>query len=513
MAKTFEIHPSIGIARVGNSEEFFIGPEPDGAAPAKYRDAGGKLKRQAARFRVFECERGHGGKLLSATEVVVNQTRVKWTVHLVNRKGAAPKFLGPNPPPLHRNGATGDDHNIIDKQLIIDPGEGSLSGANQGPLKFDTGKFRNVAVPLGDIRTDAQARLIVAGGFGTSASMVTPPAPLDSFADNDDWFDDVSDGPVKATVTITATGQTVEARPAWVIVGPPDFAPGIFNLVTLYDIAYEVAVEKSQLQIPVNPSFVRDIKPILDRAVGYHWVNKLSNQGHGGFTPGNFATMMSQLANPATSGPLATNILNRLRDPNLNPPVAATSSSMPRLHDETNSDQVLPLTKSQYAILNKWKAGQYVDDFNHPLPAPPELLPDALDRMALQSCSGGAFFPGIEAGQIMKDVNVYGELFHLKQTVLKPGQLTQGNALPWQADFHDCAFDASVRLGWWPAQRPDDVFPEALPTTQKPWMRGVTGAGSVGKVDLVKKWHRLGIVVNKGHQFLETERDPTLLPH
>jgi hypothetical protein len=51
------IHPSIGVARVGDSQEaFFIGPEvvdPLPQPPGFYRDESGALKRQAARFRIY----------------------------------------------------------------------------------------------------------------------------------------------------------------------------------------------------------------------------------------------------------------------------------------------------------------------------------------------------------------------------------------------------------------------------------------------------------------------------
>jgi hypothetical protein len=53
----------------------------------------------------------------------------------------------------------------------------------------------------------------------------------------------VSDGPVRATVT-TTDGRTHTAKPSWVIVAPPDFAPGIMNLVTLYDVSRDVAVDR-----------------------------------------------------------------------------------------------------------------------------------------------------------------------------------------------------------------------------------------------------------------------------
>jgi hypothetical protein len=50
------IHPAIGLARVGNSpEEFFIGPEVPGPHPVPeggFKDTAGRIKRQAARFRL-----------------------------------------------------------------------------------------------------------------------------------------------------------------------------------------------------------------------------------------------------------------------------------------------------------------------------------------------------------------------------------------------------------------------------------------------------------------------------
>jgi hypothetical protein len=181
---------------------------------------------------------------------------------------------------------------------------------------------------------------------------------------------------------------------------------------------------------------------------------------------------------------------------------------MPRLHDETNSDQVLPLTKTQYATLQQWAAGNYVNDLGQS--PPPELLPDALDRIALESCAGGAFFPGIEAGRIMKQKEIYSEAFRLNVNKLKPGQITQGNALPWQADFYECRWEGQSFIGWWPAQRPDHVRPEADQTKTKDWIRGI---GS--DVAMARDWHHLGVVVRKAgppEVFVETERDPAFLP-
>src|SRR5262249_43661183 len=104
MAKTYEIYPSIGIARLGRSQDFFFGPEPDGqfrppitttpatGKPQRLRDASGELRPQAARFRVFEVER-QGSAIVSAREIQVAEADISWQVQVINRKGAAPRFV------------------------------------------------------------------------------------------------------------------------------------------------------------------------------------------------------------------------------------------------------------------------------------------------------------------------------------------------------------------------------------------------------------------------------------
>src|SRR5687767_15281885 len=55
------IHPAIGIGRVGNSPDgFFLGPEVPGHHPLPlggFKDAEGRILRQAARFRIFGFNR------------------------------------------------------------------------------------------------------------------------------------------------------------------------------------------------------------------------------------------------------------------------------------------------------------------------------------------------------------------------------------------------------------------------------------------------------------------------
>jgi hypothetical protein len=515
VAITFEIHPSIGIARLGSSAQFFLAPEPDVTSPEKYRDNGGALKRQAARFRVFACDRASDGTLVSATEVdATSGATISWTVHLANRKGAAPNFAKPGGG--RRNGATGDD--ASDAPFIIDPGPRHTAGISTPPVRFDTGTFMNTPVFLGDIRTDAGGRLIVCGGHGISDSVPAQPnpsRPIQGFADSNGWYDDIADGPVTAVVTLPG-GQEVTPEPAWVIVGPPDFAPEIKNLVTLYDVAFDVAVSQGRLARPAKPSFTQHIQPILQRAVDYQWVNRFALGGHAGDRPGNFAFDWTSLADPGNPPAEAEVVLERLRDSTQSPVPNPTESNarrwMPRLHDENNDRRVLPLTPSQYTFLKQWAAGDFVGDLSGPVPV--ELFPDALDRVALQSCSGGAFFPGIEAGRIMKDPANYSAPFRLDASALKPGEITAGNALPWQADFHACAWEGSSFIGWWPAQRPDHVRPEADPTVFMDWDRGITGVLDNGDRDMMDGWSRLGIVrrriTTSGELLVETERDPSL---
>lgn len=49
------IHPALGFARVGNSQEaFYFGPEVPGTAPrGPFKDAAGAMAKQAARFRIY----------------------------------------------------------------------------------------------------------------------------------------------------------------------------------------------------------------------------------------------------------------------------------------------------------------------------------------------------------------------------------------------------------------------------------------------------------------------------
>jgi len=499
MATTFKIHPAIGIARLGNSPEFFIGPEKvgDHSPPADgYKDKQCRLKKQAALFRIFRYENG----VLSG-EVTAADATITWTAHLANIKGAGDKFVGVFEPNGGPRNANINDRN----SLKIDPGERSLTGLNQS-ARFDTGSFMGVNVPLGEMRTDASGRLLILGGSGNSASPTNKSLGQaavfpNSFANHDEWYDDVSDGPIKAKVTLNGTNTPIDASAAWVICAPPKYAPSIEDIITLYDVLYQKAVDNNLITPPATPSFGKDIFPILDRADKIKWL----------YSPVGTSHDILKGVNPPGPGQdnLRQTIFSFHRNPAEPANTADTGPDMPKIWSDgfstTNTIKTTAaLTKTQYNNLTKWVAGNFTPD----APPPPEtqITPDGLDRAALENCVGAAFFPGIETSWMTRDVYAYVEPFRLDASQRQPGDLTKQMAVPWQADFQDCADGDGANgeiLLWWPAHRPLQVFPEDG-SPQTSWTRDLANTPD----DLIKNFHRLGFVIQKGNQFLETERQP-----
>src|SRR4051794_30723091 len=137
MSTTYRIHPGIGIARVGDSPTaFFVGPEapgvpasllePNGPAHQKgsYKDSQQRIKRQAARFRIYEFTRNAAGVTTRVREITSADADIEWEVHLVNRKSAALSF----PDGARRN------HGVAETSLIVDAAAQTISGVNQ-PMK------------------------------------------------------------------------------------------------------------------------------------------------------------------------------------------------------------------------------------------------------------------------------------------------------------------------------------------------------------------------------------------
>jgi hypothetical protein len=263
--------------------------------------------------------------------------------------------------------------------------------------------------------------------------------------------------------------------------------------------------------VPAPISFTRHVQPILARVPAYQWVLELARSAHGpGAGFGDFESRWAQFADPSPEKAGGRQFaFGILKDPSQPPDVTDPEFGfMPRLHNSdysANPNHVLRPTAAQYAILQRWADGDFVNDLKNPPPVT-ELLPDALDRIALEACSGGPFFPGIEVGVVMTEAKTYSDAFRIDPRGHAPGDLTAGNAVPWQADFLACSVDAQSQLGWWPAQRPYQVFPGVEADTSVFWSRGVSGFRG-----MVTQWHKLGVVVPAQRPdgttaFVESER-------
>ncbi|MGW5719909.1 LodA/GoxA family CTQ-dependent oxidase [Amycolatopsis sp. NPDC003865] len=475
------IHPAIGIARVGDSEKaYFIGPErsrdlavPDGG---RYRDSAGRIKRQAARFRVFAHH--DDGRVVELTSADAD---IEWTVHLANRKAVASKLDG-------RGGKRGKERNAhvlppARNGLIIDSGPRAVSGRDRADVSLD-GTFTvvgqpAVAVRLGDASTDRDGRLVVKGGRGKAGS--PSDHPLDDSGDVDEWYDDVSDGPVSATVRIG--GTEMQAERAWVIVCPPSFAPAVGNVVRLWDALFDALAGDAAKAL--RPSYVRDIYPILQAANDIGAVNSAARGRH-------------RFRHPVTAAKALADIRRRV--------TTGGAGHMPKLTDDDGRGNELFLTGTQLEVIRRWAAGDFTDDWPTGASSPPfvpDVTPEGLDRAALENCVGGALGPGIEAGKFLLDKrNFVGDLlrgehpsFRLGPDV-EPGAVTAGLSVPWQGDLHYCR-------GWW-AEVPEQVMPFDAPPGADPveWARGAEELeGFVGG-----RWAGLGFVTRRGDQLVETER-------
>ena len=472
MAPVYKIHPAIGIARIGNSpDEFFVGPERIGERPnppGGFKDAQCRVKRQAARFRIF-AHHDDG----TAEEITKDKADITWTVHLVNSKAANNR---------------GNTEAAAD--LTIDPGPRTLTGPVQRQV-FDTGaiKFSGApvtTVPLGEIRSDTDNHLLVLGGFGHSASP-RGDALSGYFWASKGWYDDTSDGPVTATIKLKSDGSTPPVSGAWVIAPPPKFAPYIDNVITLYDRTFQALVDGGLLANPTQTSYTNDIYPILQRARDTEWVVTIP--------PGAMTW-----PDPVTSDALRNAIFSSLKAP------GGGGDDMPPLNDSGTLDD--RLTKVQYAHMQRWKDNNYTNDWGGP-PAPQaNVTPDGMDRAALEACVGGAFFPGIEAGGLNEaggpgfptrpiiDPGNFIEPFRLNQGKVKPGDISAVMACPWQNDFFQCG------TNWWPVPRPNEVFRGGM---SKDWLTDPSGSVSTGQ-QMVDNWSMLGFVVPQGAQQVESQR-------
>lgn len=515
------IFPPIGIARVGNDAGFFLGPEIPGvvsAPPGGFRDVTTKrLKRQGARFRLYAYD--ETDHLLG--EITAADAQITWKVHLANTKASAEWFTrkveSPNParPALRNASVTPRD------QLNLDAGIQAVSGANAAFPDLDASKAAGRAmdvvvnqtlfgqatsVQIGTILTDDAGRLVVLGGLGdakspTGRSLDTDPK---DFANHDEWYDDVADGPISAEVTFPGAPAPFPVMSAWVITAPPKFAPALQHPVTLYDSLLQAMVDRGLKADPTKapgyqPLYSRDILPILRRAFDMRWVYA---HGRPDLAHHNFHTLLDALPNTDDG-----TVLGKLGVPAARAGEPATGGGdMPKMWSDRYNQAFVngTLTPIQYANMKLWSAGTFTDDSATPPASPTTVDPDGLTRAALESCIGAPFYPGIEASWKLRDDYPFVEPFRLDAANVQPGDVTKQMSLPWQSDFLDCGIEnggGPVLLVWWPAQRPIDVL---LNNKYVQWDRPFAGAA---EIDMVAEWWKLGFVLQQGDgTFAEVDR-------
>lgn len=554
----YAIYPAIGIARVGNSpNEYYLAPEYPGQQPDVadgFKDASGRIKRQVARFRIYGLD--SSGRAIK--EIVPGpDVSISWQVHLANRKGINYQFTNAldlgvrsNPASKRNSTITGEER----QNLIIDPGPRTISGRNTSgaAYRFDTGLFVDRRVPLGELRTDEQGRLLVFGGLGKSASL--DGSPPDTFANNDGWYDDTSDGPVRATIQVG--GDVFEAEPAMVAVCPPNYGQGLYGVVTMYDVVYDTFCRHPNwsFDAPERPSFWEHLYPIFQRLVDTQWVNEGFHFLFGAGSPSELTRpdVLEVLSDPSdASASKRTELFQWFRNP---AEQDAQPTQLPPFYGDGFSEHLsagiagLSVTSTQYEWLRRWSQGEFDVGTRPVLPESIDAIaivdqPAALNRSHLEDCLGGPFHPGIELTWTLRAASMWKSPFRLNVLppdespqddfgpVLHPdvavgpggmvdtsgpGTLTRWMGVPWQTDEASClsGYQRGSYISvpsFWAARVPNQVLTqrsharsnaEGLPSRQQQkhfdfrqsWLRHFGPAYLDRIASMVERWDQVGIV-------------------
>lgn len=312
----FRIYPSIGVARLGNGpaekQHVIFSPEiPWGnlfETDNHYLMPDGKIKKQAQRFYIFECDkRGRPVRQIDPADY-----DIRWSAEVANKKpfwydfnnsldlsivsrnrNVSPDFaknkIGPgigsaqrNPNVLDMGERVPDGYNYR-KELVNNPAAVTVDqkntrqsipgqfpnagGVGQGLLAASLGTAP-AQVDLGTLEYD-EGVLIFYAADGVSASLNASDLNTD-FADNSNWYDDICDGRITATIKSRSTGVTHRLddaeSAAWVVTAPPDYAPQIQPISTLYDIISGAGTNKYEPEFSL-------VFPMLYRLYRMQWVN------------------------------------------------------------------------------------------------------------------------------------------------------------------------------------------------------------------------------------------------
>ncbi|MFT6717798.1 MAG: hypothetical protein ACJAY8_000179 [Sphingobacteriales bacterium] len=481
------IHPAIGIARVGNSTEFILSPETMAASPQEgtaltgglpikpgtesdtitsndLRDKEGKLKRQAARFKIYQYQDGdkYTYPAQKSSEVLIGSMldgkKVKdivWTAHLANKKAncweidednntGIEQYKNGGFPPI-RNASFPPSTDPADparlKKLVIDAGPRVIqTGGDKPAVSFDTltspsywanngievskdypvsfpgsdgkpGDYDLASEPityLGEMQTEANGRLLILGGYGKACGFDNqgnpiPNSPLLKDVDNDNWLDDTADGPVTAVLFFEdGTHQEIEGS-AWVVSTDPAYAPQTLNAVSLWDNVYTTWVEQFDLDPSLfsNKKYQPSYQPNFIRDV-FPTINSAHMQMWNTSLPSQAIAAHKRILKLGEEKP-SFNFLSFIRNPitSKDGPAPLADNKMPFSLGDSNRS-FLTVTPTQYFFLEQWSDGKC------PGAKTQELQPgEQLDKTILVNCLGGRFSPGIDLTFIVNDRNLY----------------------------------------------------------------------------------------------------------
>lgn len=493
----FRIYPSLGVARLGNGpakkDQVVFAPE----VPMKnlyetdnqYLTAKGEIKKQAQRFYIYECD--DTGKPVS--QINPEDYDITWSVEVANKKpfwytfnncldlsilsdnqNLSPEMandqLAPSIPSGYRNPnvltdktRSGVAYNYR-KELVNHPPKISVDAHNtyqklagQFPGSSPAGErkllsllqTKGVEVDLGSIEFDDDGTLIFYAADGISASL--NPSDLNTnFADNANWYDDTCDGRITAVLTPKNGGNSIaleDARSAaWVTTAPPDYAPQIQPISTLFDLIVGAANEEQYADLGPVFSF-------LYRLYRMQWVNL------GDFLSPSFKEFVDELIakgefkyiytndGSAKAQEVRNSIFELFRSPAYPLDKEPIIPSKEQTNIENRGDEVDPLKLPYYpgdgidypgspaqwfAIppvlydqFKNWRDGKF-----EPLPGnfadmdaigkyyQQQFLEAANDdskkpllmtRAVLETLYGGGFHPGVELTWPMRHANIYAE--------------------------------------------------------------------------------------------------------
>ena len=477
----FRVHPSINFARFGTSEEYYLSPETSAGLPQKgtettgglpikagtenelvsssdLRDGHGKLKKQAARFRIYKYDLegqasypGSDGSEVKVGTILPDGRKVVdlvWTVHVANKKAAAYNVVNNlgieaynGQVPQRRNPEEHGDVNDPSRlnKLMIDPGPRAIKASDHGHEKFnnrttptaadDNGNIESypdypVRFPadvneilfepsgplnsLGEIKTDDQGRLLVLSSIGNAVGQYDEygvPIQMTGDLNNAGWYDSAADGPVSVIIKFD-DGSSEKAFGAWVVCGDPSYAPQIRNVVSIWDDVFDTWVRELDLQPELysdgayntdyEPTFSQDIKPIFIASTLQRWTANLPEMALRAHSAVDAISEKDDPDRTIMAG------LNFIRNPNAD----ETNIGLPLMPLSLGEagTSFLTVTKTQYFMLEQWSKNKFLKGDETRL-GPGEML----DMASLANCLGGRYVPGIELSYPVKSAEIYRE--------------------------------------------------------------------------------------------------------